>query len=305
MIPTKSTIEEYPEDFEELTPDERRRYYQFDYLLNQLSKIKSPGVDTNFNGFRENDIFAFTSDKYAEIKDIINEMKQVLKGLGFKLIIKELDVDDVDISYRDSDQIAFSKSIIDKYNYELTSVNFGGGFGIPYVSNDKPIDKKLTTNKMIELIESLGNEIGFNPTDIYIEPGRSVLGNSCVTLYTCGDFKHTYGDKNYQFIDGGMTDNIRPALYQAEYSCDVVNKMNDEKNVVCDIAGKCCESGDIIIQNAQLPKTSNGDVLMVYSTGAYNYTMSSNYNSLLRPAVLLVGDEVKVLKRRQTLDDLI
>lgn len=114
LIPTKSTIEDYPEDFEDLTPDERRRYYQFDYLLNQLSKIKSPGIDTNFNGLRENDIFAFTSNKYVEIKDIINEMKQVLKELGFKLIIKELDVDDIDISYRDSDQIAFSKSISDK-----------------------------------------------------------------------------------------------------------------------------------------------------------------------------------------------
>ena len=114
LIPTKETIENYPEDFEELTPDERRNYYQFDYLLNKLSKIKSPGVDTNFNGFRENDIFAFTSNKYAEIKDIINEMRQVLKELGFKLIVKELDVDDVEISYRDDDQIAFHKSELEK-----------------------------------------------------------------------------------------------------------------------------------------------------------------------------------------------
>ena len=114
LIPTKETIENYSEDFEELTPDERRNYYQFDYLLNKLSKIKSPGVDTNFNGFRERDIFAFTSNKYAEIKDIINEMKHVLKELGFKLIIKELDVDDVEISYRDNDQIAFHKSEVEK-----------------------------------------------------------------------------------------------------------------------------------------------------------------------------------------------
>ena len=114
LIPTKETIENYPEDFEELTQDERRNYYQFDYLLNKLSKIKSPGVDTNFNGFRANDIFAFTSNKYAEIKDIINEMRQVLKELGFKLIVKELDVDDVEISYRDDDQIAFHKSELEK-----------------------------------------------------------------------------------------------------------------------------------------------------------------------------------------------
>lgn len=114
LIPTKETIENYPEDFEELTPDDRRNYYQFDYLLNKLSKIKSPGVDTNFNGFRENDIFAFTSSKYTEVKDIIVEMRQVLKELGFKLIIKELDVDDAEISYRDDDQIAFHKSELEK-----------------------------------------------------------------------------------------------------------------------------------------------------------------------------------------------
>jgi diaminopimelate decarboxylase len=194
---------------------------------------------------------------------------------------------------------------MDKYNYPLTSVNFGGGFGIPYINNDMPLDKKLTTEKMIELIESLGKEINFIPKDVFIEPGRSIVGNSCVTLYTCGDFKHTFGDKNYQFIDGGMTDNIRPALYDAEYACDVVNKMTNEKNVVCDIAGKCCESGDIIIYNALLPKTENGDILMVYATGAYNYSMASNYNNMLKPAVVFIDNQPKLVARRETLDDLL
>ena len=271
----------------------------------------NPGIDAHTHKFIQTATYVskFGESMFDDIT-IDKIMKEYLnsehvKLLGFHSHIGSQIQEVEPFLLNASKMLAFSKSIIDKYNYELTSVNFGGGFGIPYVSNDKPIDKKLTTNKMIELIESLGNEIGFKPTDIYIEPGRSVLGNSCVTLYTCGDFKHTYGDKNYQFIDGGMTDNIRPALYQAEYECDVVNKMNDEKTIICDIAGKCCESGDIIIQNAQLPKTSSGDILMVYSTGAYNYSMASNYNNMLKPAVVFINDEPKVVSRRETLEDLL
>ena len=204
-----------------------------------------------------------------------------------------------------SKMLSFSKQIMDKYNYKLTSVNFGGGFGIPYIQNDQPLDKKLTCEKMIDLISSLGSEIGFIPNDVFIEPGRSIVGNACVTLYTCGDVKHTYGNTFYQFIDGGMTDNIRPALYEAEYACDIVNKMNDEKVLICDVAGKCCESGDIIIHNAMIPQTNCGDILMVYATGAYNYSMASNYNNMLKPAVVFIDDSARVVAKRETLDDLL
>lgn len=114
-IPSKETIENYPEDFEDLTPEERERYYRFDELLDKLSQIKSPGVDAEFQNFKEDDIFAFTSSKYNEILPIIKEMRQLLKEMGFKLIIKELDIDDANISYRDDDQVAFSKSNSSKY----------------------------------------------------------------------------------------------------------------------------------------------------------------------------------------------
>lgn len=200
--------------------------------------------------------------------------------------------------------LEFSLNIMKKYHYLLTSVNFGGGFGIPYILEDNPLDKKLTLNSMVSKIYEIGNKIGFVPDDVFIEPGRSILGNAGITLYSCGDFKHTYGDKNYQFIDGGMTDNIRPALYSADYACDVVNKMNDKKEIVCDLAGKCCESGDIIIYNAVLPKVSRGDIIMVYATGAYNYSMSSNYNNMLKPAVVFLKDDAKLVARRENLDDL-
>lgn len=200
--------------------------------------------------------------------------------------------------------LEFSANVIKKYHYKLSCLNLGGGFGIPYIVEDKPLDKKLTLSKMVEHILKLGSKVGFIPKDVFIEPGRSILGNAGFTLYTCGDIKHTYGDKNYQFIDGGMTDNIRPALYSADYACDIVNKMNNEKNLVCDIAGKCCESGDIIIYNALIPQTNPGDVLMVYATGAYNYSMSSNYNNMLKPAVVFINEKPKLVAKREKLDDL-
>ncbi len=199
----------------------------------------------------------------------------------------------------------FSQKIITKYQYPLTSINFGGGFGIKYINEDIPIDLERVLKLMIKKIIDMSKQTGFNPIDVYIEPGRRILGNSGITLYRCGDFKHTYGDKNYQFIDGGMTDNIRPALYNADYSCDIANKMNNEKNVICDIAGKCCESGDIIIYNAMIPSTNPGDIMIIYSTGAYNYSMASNYNNMLKPAVVFVKDQPKLVARRESLDDLL
>jgi diaminopimelate decarboxylase len=159
--------------------------------------------------------------------------------------------------------------------------------------------------ELVKFIESQIQKTNSLVNHIMIEPGRSIVGNAGITLYSCSQIKQTYGKKQYLFIDGGMADNIRPALYDAVYSVDVVNKINNKKEVLVDIVGKCCESGDIIRKDVLVPQIESGDVLMVYSTGAYNYTMSSNYNSLLRPAVVLVGEDIKVLKQRQKLSDLI
>ena len=161
LIPTRDTIEEYPEDFVDLTDDERRRYYRFDLLLNELCKIKSPGVDANLGTLRSSDIFAFTSNKYNEIKPIIEEMSQLLKEMGFKLIVKELDIDDEDISYRDDDQVAFSKSNSVKYINESKAdwERFKQWCG----------DEELY-NKFVSLKQRLSNiefEDGFKGDDIY------------------------------------------------------------------------------------------------------------------------------------------
>lgn len=278
--------------------------------INTMFRV-NPGIDAHTHKYIQTATFVskFGESIFDDVT-IDNIMKEYLKSKYVKLLgfhshigsqIQELEPFLLNVSK----MLSFSKSIIDKYDYKLTSINFGGGFGIPYIINDNPLNRELTAVKMIELITSLGNEIGWLPNDVFIEPGRSIVGNTCVTLYTCGDFKHTFGDKNYQFIDGGMTDNIRPALYDAEYACDIANKMNDEKNVICDVAGKCCESGDIIIHNAIIPQTNPGDILMVYATGAYNYSMASNYNNMLKPGVVFIDKSVKLVAKRESLDDLV
>ena len=140
---------------------------------------------------------------------------------------------------------------------------------------------------------------------LLIEPGRSIVAEAGYTLYTIG-YKKKTPNKEYYFIDGGMTDNIRPALYQAKYDCDIVGKENDLKDHTVTLAGKCCESGDLIIENCKLPNAEKGDLLITYTTGAYGYSMSSNYNKALTPAIVFVEDgKDKLVVRRQALEELI
>ena len=141
-------------------------------------------------------------------------------------------------------------------------------------------------------------------TEVFLEPGRSIVGDSGITIYTCGGVKKTVTGKEYAFIDGGMSDNIRPSLYGALYSIDNASNYDGEKKAY-DIAGKHCESGDIIIKDALITVPKIGDTLCVYSTGAYCYSMSMNYNGLTRPGVVFVsGDKAKVVIERETLEDL-
>ena len=167
-------------------------------------------------------------------------------------------------------------------------------------------DEKVNLEEMLKtLISKIEEEIKNKDcpiNHIMIEPGRSIVGPACLTLYECGILKKTIGGKNFLFIDGGMTDNIRPALYEAKYQAIPVNKVESNQLVNCDIVGKCCESGDFIIKDAVIPTTKPGDYLAVFQTGAYNYSMHVEYNGHLRPQVLFVGDEVKVVSKKQTID---
>jgi len=144
-----------------------------------------------------------------------------------------------------------------------------------------------------------------DPTLFVVEPGRSIVGEAGTTLYTVGDIKTIPEIRTYVSVDGGMSDNPRPALYQAEYTCALAGRMNEPNEHVVSIAGRICESGDMLIWNAKLPEVRPGDVLAVFSTGAYNHSMASNYNKLPVPAVVLTkGGKAELMVRRQTFEDL-
>lgn len=184
-------------------------------------------------------------------------------------------------------------------------IDLGGGFGVRYTEEDKPIPFSEVSKMLIDYVDDKIAMMNLTIDTLAIEPGRSIVAESGYTLYTIG-YKKVTPNKEYYFVDGGMTDNIRPALYQAKYNCDIANKMDLPKTKVVTIAGKCCESGDVIIEKCLLPEAETGDLLVTYSTGAYGYSMSSNYNKALTPAVVFVSKgNSKLVVKRQTYEDLI
>ncbi len=184
----------------------------------------------------------------------------------------------------------FMKEIKTKLNFETEILNLGGGFGIVYTEDDKPKTPYEYIKALTDALKTNVKDKDLKAPMLIVEPGRSVVGEGGITLYSVGRVKEIPQLRNYIAIDGGMFDNPRFALYQAKYACDMANRMNAEKNYKATIAGKCCESGDLIIVDALLPKPEKGDIIAVYSTGAYNYSMASNYNRNPIPPVVWVKD---------------
>lgn len=241
----------------------------------------------------------YKSDDYDTMLEVINK-SEYINFLGFHSHIGsqifDLKAFDAAIEKLVSYCKDFDKPLI---------LNIGGGFGVHYTDEDQPIPFDLVSKNLIETCENALKAQNVKIKKLCIEPGRSIVGEAGYTLYTVGFTKKT-PNKEYYFIDGGMTDNIRPALYQAKYDCDIVDKENDKKDHKVTIAGKCCESGDLIIEDYNLPEANPGDLLITYTTGAYGYSMSSNYNKALTPAVVFVENgNKKLVVRRMTLDELI
>jgi len=198
------------------------------------------------------------------------------------------------------------KEWIDRYSYVPKVVNLGGGFGIRYTKDDDPLPMNIYVEKMVEVVKKYADELNMDVPEIWIEPGRSLVGDAGTTLYTIGSQKVVPNIRKYLAIDGGMSDNIRPALYQAKYEAVLANRMNDHPNEKVSIAGKCCESGDMLIWDLPLPKAKTGDILAVFCTGAYGYSMANNYNRICRPAVVFVeNSEAKLVIQRESYEDLI
>lgn len=185
-------------------------------------------------------------------------------------------------------------------------LNLGGGYGIRYTEDDEPLEYHVYVEEMVEAVRLNSENTSIPMPEIWIEPGRSIVGNAGVSLYTLGSSKTIPGIRNYISVDGGMADNIRPALYEAKYEAIIANKATLKPSETYSIAGKACESGDMLIWDLPLPHAEPGDILAVFSTGAYGFSMASNYNRLVKPAVVFVenGKDQLVVKR-ETVDDLI
>lgn len=270
----------------------------------------NPGIDAHTHQYIQTAKFTskFGESMYDEemIYKLIKvcQSSKYIKLLGFHAHIGSQIHETEAFKLEVSKMIDFQNRVNDKFQLSLDTLNLGGGFGIQYTYDEKSLSIQEMMTSLITNIEKKLKSSNSKIRNFMIEPGRSIVGEAGITVYTCSQIKSTYGKKNYLFIDGGMTDNIRPALYGAVYECDVATKMNNRKEILVDVVGKCCESGDIIRKDVLVPRIDEGDILIVYATGAYNYSMSSNYNNLLKPAVIMVGKEVKVMSRREQLEDL-
>lgn len=200
----------------------------------------------------------------------------------------------------------FVADLKDKLGISANILNLGGGFGIKYVEGDDPLTPEEYVKAAIETVKAVASERNMPLPFLVFEPGRSIVAEAGITLYTVGCVKDIENVRTYVSVDGGMTDNPRYIMYGAKYSALLANRAGDENVKEVTIAGKCCESGDLIQENVLMPEVKVGDTLAVLSTGAYNYSMASNYNRIPRPAMVAVkGSEKKIIIRRETYEDII
>ena len=198
--------------------------------------------------------------------------------------------------------IAYVKA---KTGFMAKELNLGGGFGVRYVKEHPYFDYEVAIRTLAEKVKTIASDNGVEMPSIFMEPGRSMVAAAGLTLYTVGSVKRIPDMKNYVSVDGGMTDNPRYALYQSQYDMVIANKADKKADFVCSVAGRCCESGDLLAENIMLQTPEKGDTLAVLVTGAYNYAMASNYNKIPRPAVVFVKDgKPYIAIKRESFEDL-
>lgn len=281
----------------------------YDGTMDVLIRV-TPGIEAHTHDYiltgNEDSKFGFDLKKQAkQAYEAIKAMDQLnLTGLhchigsqifetdGFIMAIKRLF--DVLVEWHEAD------------GFEATVLNLGGGFGIRYTDEDEPLPLGHYVEALVSEVKKEAVKNNLSLPEIWIEPGRAIVGDTAITLYEIGSKKEIPDVRNYVSVDGGMTDNIRPALYQAKYEAVVANKAHLPRNYPCSIAGKCCESGDMLIYDTLLPEVDPGDILAVFSTGAYGYSMASHYNRFAKPAVVFVENaEAKLVVKRETYADVI
>ena len=288
-------------------------------LLDNVAKSKNkkadillritPGIECHTHEYIQtghlDSKFGFDLTQIDEAIELINEQYSnlVLKGLHAHIgsQIFETQV------YYDAVEIILEKfsHIREKFGITLEEMNIGGGLGIKYTENDDPPSMNDIADTIIDSLNKNTAKYNFPAPKLIIEPGRSIVCTSGATLYTIGSSKQVPQGKKYIAVDGGMADNPRPSMYQAQYTAIVANKANAEPEETVTIAGRYCESGDILIKDVKLPEIEAGDILCVFNTGAYNYSMSSNYNRIPRPAAILVHNgKSDVIIKRESYEDI-
>ena len=202
--------------------------------------------------------------------------------------------------------LSFIGMIKEKYSINIKELNLGGGFGIKYVEGETPVDYDKYIEAVSQVVREECKKLNISCPFIVMEPGRSIVASAGLTLYTVGSVKEIPNIRTYVSVDGGMADNPRYIMYESEYTAVLVENPLGKEEMTATIAGRCCESGDILIRDAKLPAVSAGDILAIQATGAYNYSMASNYNRLPRPPIVMVKDgEASLVVRRETYEDII
>lgn len=275
-----------------------------------MFRIK-PGIDAHTHSFI---MTGQIDSKFGLALENGEAMKGVKKALSLKNVelcglhchigSQIFDIDPFELAAKV--MIDFIARIKEETGAEIKELDLGGGFGIKYTGDDKPAPYSEYMNRVAKVIKEKAAEHKMELPFITIEPGRSIAGAAGITLYTVGSVKDIENVRTYVSIDGGMTDNPRYILYQSTYEIMCANKAREPKTKKITLAGKCCESGDLIQENAMLQDVTPGDTVAVLSTGAYNFSMSSNYNRICRPAVVMTDNgEARVIVKRETFEDLI
>ncbi|MCI7767930.1 MAG: diaminopimelate decarboxylase [Oscillospiraceae bacterium] len=277
---------------------------------NIMYRIK-PGIDAHTHNFimtgQIDSKFGFaleTGEAFEAVKMAISCSHINLVGLHCHIGSQIFDIDPF---VRAAEvMLTFIAKIKDELGFEVKELNLGGGFGIKYTEEDAPVAYDRYMEKVSEMVKKVCAEKNVKLPFILIEPGRSVAAPAGITLYTVGGKKEIPNIRTYVSVDGGMCDNPRYALYQSKYDVEVANKASLPKTEVVTVAGKCCETGDLIGEGMPIQPVEPGDILAVLATGAYNYSMSSNYNRIPKPAVVMIRDgQSRVVVKRETLEDIV
>lgn len=278
-------------------------------IVNILLRI-TPGIECHTHEYIQtghlDSKFGFDLTQIDDaVELIVNDYTNLkLHGLhahiGSQIFEKSIYGDEIEILVKEIARLD------EKFGLKLDEINIGGGLGVKYVEADYPPSTYEVAEIVIKRLYECVEKYKIDAPVLFIEPGRSIISTSGVTLYTLGSSKQVPKGKTYFAVDGGMADNARPSMYQAEYDAQIANKPDYELAQTVTVAGRFCESGDILIKNIKLPEIEEGDILCVYNTGAYNYSMASNYNRVQKPAMVLVNNsQSDIIIKRESLEDLI